>query len=173
MNKNIIEELVLEQKKSSLKNHFFDALFVNTLKYSGEIRSKEILLWRSSSWLRGAYPVFHIKFNSNDQFSGISIEKNPYHTIFGKITLILLIIFMSFPIIGRGFQEGWKASLIIPLLFVIPFLILRKLEIMEKRNLIEELKETLEDLERKYYPERFKNTPKKKKEKGKRKSMDN
>ncbi len=83
--KKDIQKLVLERKKSTLRTHFNDMFFVNNLRYSGEIRKNEILLWYSSHWLRGGYPIFHLAFDSENKLAGIKTELNPFGKLLNKI----------------------------------------------------------------------------------------
>ena len=43
VDKKNIEKLIIQNKKSTLKNHWNDAFFYNTTKYSGEIKQNELL----------------------------------------------------------------------------------------------------------------------------------
>ncbi len=163
--KTDIEELVLENKKSTLGTHFYDAFFYNTLKYSGEIRKNEILLWTSSFWLRGGYPVFNLKFDSKNQLKGISTELNPFGKFIKLFMFIALGFFAILPLFGNGLKEGLALSLFILVTALFLFLIMRKAKIHEEKIVTEELKETIENIERKKYPEKFKNRPKQEKPK--------
>ncbi|KQC33207.1 hypothetical protein AAU57_07685 [Nonlabens sp. YIK11] len=95
--KSDVEKLIVQTKKSNLLNHWNDTLFYNTTRYSGEIKDKEILLWRSYRFLRGDYPVFHLSFDENEILSEIKLERNPFIIFLRKFVIgvsALLIIFM-------------------------------------------------------------------------------
>ena len=91
--KDDLQKLIIENKKSTLKNHWKDAFFCNTTKYNGEIRDNEILLWRSSKYLRGSYPIFVLSFDQNKTLKGIKIEKNPYQKYSEKFTIIFFLFY--------------------------------------------------------------------------------
>ena len=167
MNKSDIEELILEKKKSTLGTHFNDAFFYNTLKYSGEIRKNEILLWTSSYWLRGGYPIFRLKFDSENQLNRISTELNPFGKLIDKLTIIAICTFTMLPIIGYGFNDGWKLGALVIFIVIVLFLILKKASKSEKKIMTEELREVIENLEREKYPEKFQDRPKPEKPKEK------
>lgn len=159
--KEDIEKLVLEQKKSNLKTHFNDMFFISTIRYSGEIRKKEILLWCSSHWLRGGYPIFHLQFDSENNLVGIKSELNPFGKLFDKVAIILIGLFALLPIFGNGFSKGWLGSIFIILVAFVLFLIMRKATKSEKKIMTEELKESIENIEREKFPEKFVGKPKK------------
>ena len=93
--KKNIETLIIQNKKSNLKNHWYDAYSYNKIKYSGEIRPNELHIWRSSHFLRGAYPIFHLTFDQNTRLKSIKLEKNLYHKFLDKFTyeLVCVLIF--------------------------------------------------------------------------------
>ncbi|MEQ5790724.1 hypothetical protein J4E06_06655 [Muricauda sp. NFXS6] len=153
--KNDIEKLVLNRKKSSLRNHFNDMFFMNNIRYSGEIREKEILLWYSSFWLRGAYPIFHLNFDSDKKLVGLKLEKNPFGKLLDKIALFLVLVFASIPIIISGLAKGWVGAVFVLFVAFILFLIMRKAAKTEKKIMTEELKDTVERIEREKFPEKF------------------
>lgn len=153
--KNDIEKLVLDRRKSSLRNHFNDMFFMNNVRYSGEIRENEILLWYSSFWLRGGYPIFHLQFDSESKLAGIKLETNPFGKLFDKIALILILVFATIPIIMSGLATGWIGSVFILFVAFILFLIMRKAAKSEKKIMTEELKEIIERIEREKFPEKF------------------
>ena len=148
-----IEQLIVENKISNLKTHFKDMLFYNTVKYSGEIRSDEILLWRSSYFLRGAYPIFHIKFDKQNRLNNIKKEKNPFHIVLNKISLILFIS----TIIGFFVTSDIKFALIATIgISVVAFLlnmVLTKGRNYEMQLITDELKEVIENIEFEKNPE--------------------
>jgi hypothetical protein len=90
--KKDIEKSIIQNKKSSLKNHWNDAFLINSTKYSGEVKQNELLIWRSSPFLRGAYPVFHLTFDKDNKLNGIKTEKNPYHKLQNKTTIGFIIV---------------------------------------------------------------------------------
>lgn len=153
--KKDIEELIIQRKKSTLKNHSLDALFYNVLRYSGEIREKEILIWRSAYFLRGAYPVFHLSFNKNDQLNGIRTEMNPFGKIVGKISILAVVAFSLTLLFWNDLTTGIFQVLFILSGAFILYLIMRKAEKEEKKRLTEELQNTIEEIERTKFPERF------------------
>ena len=153
INKSDIEKLIVQHKKSNLKNHWSDAYFYNTAKYSGEVRSNEILLWRSSHFLRGAYPIFHMTFDQNDKLNRIRKEKNPFHKFINKFsigffTIVIITLFVlceiSFAVI---------ASCGILLVRFLLNLVLKMSRNYEVTLITEELKLTLENIEGNKNPE--------------------
>ncbi len=161
INKKDIEELVLERKKSNFKTHFKDMFFINNLRYSGEVRKKEILLWYSSHWLRGGYPIFYLQFDSENKLIGIKSELNPFGKVFDKVAIVVIGIFALLPILGNGFSNGWLGSIFILFVAFLLFLIMRKASKSEKKIMTEELKEKIENIERGKFPEKFIGKPEK------------
>lgn len=161
INKEDIAELVLDRKKSNLKTHLKDMFFINNFRYSGEVRETEILLWYSSHWLRGGYPIFHLQFDSENKLVGIKLELNPFGKLFDKLAIIIIGIFTLIPILGNGFSKGWLGSIFILFVAFILFLIVRKVSKSEKKIMTEELKEKIENIEREKFPEKFIGKPEK------------
>ncbi len=157
--KGDIQKLVLDRKKSTLKAHFNDMFFINNLRYSGEIRKNEILLWYSSHWLRGGYPIFHLRFDSDNKLIGIKTELNPFGKLLRKIIPVIIGIFAFLPIIGNGFSQGWLGSVFILLVAYVLFIIMRRATRLEKKIMTDELKETIENIEREKFPEKFAGLP--------------
>lgn len=145
--KKDIEELVIQHKKSTLKTHWNDSFFYNTTKYSGEIKPNEILLWRSSFYLRGAYPIYHLTFDENQKLNGIKALRNPYHILVNKIFVGLIII----PILLLLFTTEFKSALtgIFGVLFVLFLLniILKRIRKYETKIITDELKEKIQEIE--------------------------
>lgn len=159
--KEDIEELVLEQKKSNLKTHFNDMFFINTIKYSGEVRKSEILLWCSSHWLRGGYPIFYLQFDRENNLTGIKSELNPFGKLVDKLAIVIIGIFALLPILRNRFSKGWLGTIFILFVAFVLFLIMRKASRSEKKIMTEELKESIENIERAKFPEKFVGKPKK------------
>ena len=147
VDKKEVEKLVVENKKSSLKNHWDDSFFYNITKYSGEIRPNEILIWRSSHFLRGAYPIFHLTFDKNGNLKGIKTEKNPFHKLLNKISIGFLILLTLVLFITTDFKLAIIGTLGISLIAFLLNFVLTKSRIYEKKLLTEELKKTLENIE--------------------------
>ena len=162
--KEEIQELIVQIKKSSLKNHTLDSLLYNTEKYSGEIREKEILIWRSAYFLRGVYPIFYLSFDNNDKLNGLRTEMNPFGKLVGKLTILVFMIFSISMLFWNELWTGFFQTLFMLTGGFLLYLIMRKAEKEEKKILTEELKTTIEEIEREKFPERFKNTPKPKQE---------
>ena len=153
-----IEKLIIQNKKSNLKNHWNDAFFKNSIKYSGEIRPNEILLWRSSHFLKGAYPIFYITFDQDENMIGIRTDKNPYHIVLNKISIAFLVLFITALFIFANLKLATIASSGILLFSFLINLVLnnsRKFEISLIQN---ELKETIGNIERQNNPQ-LKNEP--------------
>jgi len=148
VNKKDIEKLVVQNKKSNLVTHWKDSQSYNNIKYSGEIRKNEVLLWRSTYFMRGSYPVFHIRFNQNNELEEIKIEKNPYHIFLNKIMAVFLIVIgLSMFLLGN-FMSAILAILGFTIVGVLMHLLLFKSTKYETKDLIEELKNTIENIER-------------------------
>lgn len=157
--KKDIERLIVQHKKSTLKNHRNDAFFYNRTKYSGEIRAKEILLWRSSHFLRGAYPIFILTFDSNEKLKGIKTEKNPYHKLLDKLKIGFIVVIISVLFITLDFKAAMIATAGISVVGLLLYLILSKSAKYETKLLTAELKESIEYLELENNPE-LRNNPK-------------
>ena len=128
---------------------------INSLRYSGEIREKEILLWYSSRWLRGGYPIFYLKFDPDNKLIGIKTELNPFGKFLKKIDFGVIAIFTILPIIGYGFTKGWLVSVFVLFVALVLAIIMQKASQFEKKIMTEELKETIEEIERARFPEKF------------------
>jgi len=149
LEKKDLEKLVIQNKKSSLKNHWNDSFSINRTKYSGEIRKDEILLWSSSFFLRGAYPIYHLIFNENQHFTKLKIKKNPYHTLINKIFILLIITILILLIITSGLKNGFIGGLGVLFVLILLNLILKRVRKYETRILTEELKSKIHQIENK------------------------
>ncbi|TJY31304.1 hypothetical protein [Pontimicrobium aquaticum] len=151
--KKDIEKLIVQNKKSNLKNHWNDAFFYNTTKYSGEIKPNELLIWRSSHFLRGAYPIFHLTFDQNNKLNGIKKEKNPYHKLLNKITIGFLIVLISGLFLSTDFKMAVIGTIGISVIGLLLRLVLGKAKKYETKLLTDELKEAIENIEQLNNPE--------------------
>ena len=151
--KKDIEKLIVQNKKSNLKNHWNDSFFYNTTKYSGEIKPNELLIWRSSHFLRGAYPVFHLTFDQNNQLNGIKKEKNPYHKLLNKLTIGFLIILISGLFITTDLKTAIIGTIGIAVIGTLLSLVLGKSKRYETKLLTDELREAIESIEHANNPE--------------------
>ncbi|WP_026715171.1 hypothetical protein [Flavobacterium daejeonense] len=153
INKSDIKKLIIENKKSNLKNHWKDAFFCNTTKYSGEIKSNEILLWRSSEFLRGYYPIYILNFDRNENLKEIKIEKNLYHKYSEKFTFIFFLILLILLAIFENLQTSLILVTGLSVIIFLLQLILSKARKYETKLLTKELKDTIQNIERKKNPE--------------------
>lgn len=164
--KKDIEKLIVQNKKSNLKNHWNDAFSYNTIKYSGEIKPNELLIWRSSHFLRGAYPIFHLTFNQNNELNGIKTQKNSYHKLLNKITIGFLIVFISGLFLSTDLKTAIIGTIGIGIIATLLSLVLGKSKRYETKLLTNELKEAIENIEQLNNPEFInKQKPESKKEK--------
>ncbi|QKX06190.1 hypothetical protein HN014_15150 [Aquimarina sp. TRL1] len=151
--KKDVEKLIIQNKKSNLKNHWKDAFSYNTTKYSGEIKQNEILIWRSSIFLRSAYPVYRLTFDQQAKLSGIKTEKNPYHKFLNKITIGFIVLLILGLILIANFKGIIIGVIVIPVIGTLLYLFSVKVRKYETSLLTEELKETIENIERSNYPQ--------------------
>ncbi len=151
--KKDIEKLILQNKKSTLKNHWNDAFFYNTTKYSGEIKPNELLIWRSSHFLRGVYPIFHLTFDQNNELNGIKTEKNPYHKLLNKITIGVLIVFILGLFFSTNIKTAISGTIGISVVLLLLRLVLGKAKKYETKLLTDELKGAIENIEQSNNPE--------------------
>ncbi|MEZ4797889.1 MAG: hypothetical protein R2785_12065 [Flavobacteriaceae bacterium] len=151
--RNDIEKLIVEHKKSNLKNHWDDAFFYNTVKYSGEIKPNEILLWRSAYFLRGAYPIFRITFDQNGKLNGIKKEKNPYHKFLNKLFIGIFALIIIFMFITTELRFAILMTGGMALVGFLLNIVLKKSRKYEIKQITDELKETIENIERNKNPE--------------------
>jgi uncharacterized membrane protein (DUF106 family) len=151
--KKDIEKLIIQNKKSTLKNHWNDAFFYNTTKYSGEIKPNEILIWRSAHFLRGAYPIFHLTFDQNAELNGIKKEKNPYHKLLNKISIGFFILLALVLLFTTEFKTAIIGIIGISVIGTLLHLVMTKAKKYETKILTDELKEAIENIERKNNPE--------------------
>lgn len=151
--KKDIEKLVIQNKKSTLKNHWYDSIAYNTTKYSGEIKPKEILLWKSSHFLRGAYPIFSITFDQNNKLIGIKTEKNPYHIFLNKIVISFCVLLIFIILFTTNFKTAIFGIIGFSIIGFLLNLILSKARKYEIKILTDELRDTIENIERLNYSE--------------------
>ena len=151
--KKDIEKLIIQNKKSTLKNHWNDAFFYNTTKYSGEIKPNELLIWRSAHFLRGAYPVFHLTFDQKGELNGIKTEKNPYHKILNKISIGFFIVLALVLLFTTEFKTAIIVIIGISVIGTLLHLVMSKAKKYETKILTDELKEAIENIERENNPE--------------------
>ncbi|WP_299261423.1 hypothetical protein [uncultured Aquimarina sp.] len=152
-----IEKLIVQNKKSNLKNHWNDAFFYNTTKYSGEIKPNELLIWRSAQFLRGAYPIFRLTFHQNGKLNGIKTEKNPYHKLLNKITVGFIIVIISGLFLTTNFKMAIIGTVGISIIGLLLHLVLSKSKKYETKLLTDELKDSIENIERENNPELINN----------------
>ncbi|MDO7174240.1 hypothetical protein [Mariniflexile sp. AS56] len=150
--KKDIEKLIIQNKKSTLKNHWNDAFFYNTTKYSGEIKPNELLIWRSSHFLRGAYPIFYLTFDQNGELNGIKTVKNPYYKLWNKISIGFLIMLNLILIFTTEFKTAIFGIIGISVLGFFWYLFMFNVTKYETKNLTKELKEEIENIERENNP---------------------
>ena len=148
-----IEKLIVQHKKSNLKNHWNDSFFYNTTKYSGELKSNEILLWRSAHFLRGAYPIFHISFDQNDKMNGIRKEKNPYHKFLNKSSIGFFSAILIFMFITTELRFAILMTCGMALVGFLLNIVLNKSRKYEIEQITDELKQTIENIERNKNPD--------------------
>lgn len=151
--KKDVEKLIIQNKKSNLKNHWNDAFSYNTTKYSGEIRPNELLIWRSSHFLRGAYPIFNLTFDQNNILNGIKTLKNPYHKLQNKITIGFLIVLISGLFLSTDFKMAVIGTIGISVIGLLLRLVLGNAKKYETKLLTDELKEAIENIEQANNPE--------------------
>jgi hypothetical protein len=151
--KKDIEKLILQNKKSTLKNHWNDAFFYNTTKYSGEIKPNELLIWRSAHFLRGVYPIFHLTFDQNGKLNGIKTKKNPYHSLLNKISIGFFIVLVLGLLIATEFKTAIIGIIGISIIGTLLNLVMSKAKKYETKILTDELKEAIENIERTNNPE--------------------
>jgi hypothetical protein len=151
--KKDIEKLIVQNKKSTLKNHWNDAFFYNTTKYSGEIKTNELLIWRSAHFLRGAYPIFHLTFDQNGELNGIKTEKNPFYKLLNKISIGFFIVLALVLLFTTEFKTAIFGIIGISLIGTLLHLVLSKAKKYETNILTDELKDAIENIERKNNPE--------------------
>lgn len=145
--KKDIEKLIVQNKKSNLKNHWNDAFFYNSTKYSGEIKPNELLIWRSAHFLRGVYPIFHLTFDQNGKLSRIKTKKNPYHKLLDKISIGFFILLALFLLITTEFKSAIIGIIGISVIGILLHLIMSKSKKYETKILTDELKEAIENIE--------------------------
>lgn len=150
--KKDIEKLIIQNKKSTLKNHWNDAFFYNTTKYSGEIKPNELLIWRSAHFLRGAYPIFHLTFDQNEKLNGIKTEKNPFYKLLNKISIGFFIVLALVLLFTTEFKTAIFGIIGITLIGTLLHLVLSKAKKYETNILTDELKNAIENIERKNNP---------------------
>jgi hypothetical protein len=154
--KKDIEKLVVENKKSTLKNHWIDSFNFNSTNYSGEIRKNEILLWKSSHFLRGAYPIYHLSFDENNELNGIKMEKNPYHIFLDKTFIAFFIVIVFAISFTNNFRDAIIGNILIFVFGFLLYLFMSKVIKYETKNLTDELRETIENIELLNNPELIK-----------------
>lgn len=157
--KRDIEKLVFERKISNLKNHWRDSFFYNSTKYSGEIRHNEILMWRSSLFLRASYPIFYLTFDQNNELTAIKTEKNPYHLLLNKIIGGILIIYILGIFFSTNFQNAITIIFTFSIIGILLYFVLRRAIKYETKLLIKELKEAIDQIEQARNSEKTNSTP--------------
>lgn len=154
--KKDIEKLIIQNKKSTLKNHWNDAFFYNTTKYSGEIKPNELLIWRSAHFLRGAYPIFYLTFDQNGELNGIKKEQNPFYKLLNKISIGFFIVLALVLLFTTEFKTAIIGIIGISIIGTLLHLVMSKVKKYETKILTDELKEAIENIERKNNPELIK-----------------
>ncbi len=144
--KKDIQKLIIQHKKSTLKNHWNDVFFYNTTKYSGEVKPNALLIWRSAHSLRGAYPIFHLTFDQHGELNGIKTEKNPYDKFLNKLT----IGFFTLLTLALLFTTEMKTVILyiiaMSVVGILLHLLVSKMKKYETKILTDELKEAIENI---------------------------
>lgn len=145
--KKEIEKLIIRRKKSDLKNHFYTMLDYNSATYSGDIRNNEILLWKSTSFMRGNYPVFCLTFDTNENLKEISTQTNPFDKITGLIFKSVSILIIVSVFIFSDFEPALLQAMVIIVMLLLLSLLLKKITKYETSLLVIELKEIIKNIE--------------------------
>ena len=135
---------IFEHKKSNFKSHFF-TFFHRKKHLVGEVKSDEILLWKTNYWISGGFPVFKLEFNENDELIHITSTKNEFAKYSNFILFVPIISLILFSLLKIDFS---LASLILPFLLILILLALYfitgHIYSYEKKQLLIELYETLD-----------------------------
>ncbi|REE08226.1 hypothetical protein DFQ09_108102 [Winogradskyella pacifica] len=151
--KKDIEKLIIQNKKSTLKNHWNDVFIFNTTKYSGEIKPNELLIWRSVHFLRGAYPIFHLTFDQNGELNGIKTKNNPFYKLLNNISIGFFLLLALVLLITSEFKTAFIGIIGISVIGTLLHLVMSKAKKYETKILTDELKEAIENIERINNPE--------------------
>ena len=157
--KEKIDRKIKLKRENTLWNHILTSLF-HKEKTIAETKGNKYILWTSTLWTGGFYPIFKIEFNENKEISKIETELSSY----GKLCLLLLgLVITSFtlytiiiPMI-QNYKEV-NAYFLIPitlysLLIYGFYIVMKNIYNREKKHLTDNLKmiigiETRENLER-------------------------
>lgn len=142
--KSDIVKLIEEKQTDSFTTHLLTVLKWNC-RPSGEIRNREIRVWRQNDWNKIFYPIFKFDLNRDGHLINISDRINPI----GRIIYILFCALFSIPWLHWVFEDfdilnhwiqifGWVIFLGIFLL--IGFKVYR----MEKKIQLEQIYEILD-----------------------------
>ncbi len=115
------------------------------------------MIWRSAQFLRGAYPIFHLTFNQNGKLNGIKTEKNPYHKLLNKITIGFIIVVISGLFLTTNITMAVIGTIGISIIGFLLHLVLSKSKKYETELLTDELKDSIENIERENNPELINN----------------
>lgn len=146
--KQEIEQLVIKQKESNLKNHFHTAWNRDSTTYTGEIKKNVILLWKSSSFMRSIYPIFTLNFDDNGILKNIVIHQNPLHKYFNLFLIVVLISVLTSQFILFDISQALLQIAVILVMSLLLYFLLRKINNFEKENLIDELKHVIKQIEK-------------------------
>ena len=149
MKKNLIENLIVEEKESNFINHFLTIFKYNPAVYSGQSSETQILLWKTTLFLRCNYPIFCLTFDENKLFTKIEIKLNPVHKFFNYLIVSAFIILVIHEFIYTEFKPAIIFSFIMLLKFGLSFLLFHSILRFERKNQVKELQEKMEKLERK------------------------
>src|SRR5690606_12836120 len=115
--------------------------------------SNELLIWRSAHFLRGAYPIFHLTFDQNGKLNGIKTEKNPFHKLLNKISIGFFIVLVLVLLFTTEFKTALIGIIGISVIGTLLHLVMSKAKKYETKNLTDELKEAIGNIERANNPE--------------------
>lgn len=137
--KSDVEKLIEGRKENTFLNHL---LAVITKKYQpmGEVRKKEIFVWRPNYWGSLFYPVFKFEFDNNSHLVKIS-DRISSAGIF--VFAVLSIVPLVLAIVYFGI-ERWFVPFAIFVIFGILFFILYRSYKFEKQVQLDQIFEILE-----------------------------
>lgn len=141
----IVKKIVKKKKLNIFLSHLF--LLINKdINYYGEINDHEILLWRSSFFLRIGYPIFVLKFDENNYLKEIGTKKNPLAKAFTILGLTTILIYIFYEFMISEFQQAFFKSVVILVMTLLFYLLSKKIIKFETKNQIDELNRDISKL---------------------------
>lgn len=139
ISKKDVEKLIEIKTINSIKNHWSYSN-LNNFKINGEIRQKEILIWKNTFFLRTAYPIFIVYFDDNENYEKFEIIDNPFYLLLRKLIFLLISLLIVIVFFYYDYRTAIFGSIGIIFISIASFMIMHKSISFERSMIIKNFK---------------------------------